>query len=42
LSPIASTPTTQPLIAKPLLRGVLHQAAFIVSLVLGTLLIVGS
>jgi hemolysin III len=28
--------------AKPLLRGVLHQAAFTVSLVVGTLLIVGS
>ena len=28
--------------AKPLLRGVLHQAAFTVSLVIGTLLIVGS
>jgi hemolysin III len=32
----------QPLLAKPLLRGVLHQAAFMVSLVIGTLLIVGA
>src|SRR5712691_12210419 len=33
---------TQPVVAKPLLRGVLHQAAFAVSLVVGTLLIVGA
>jgi hemolysin III len=33
---------TQPAPAKPLLRGVLHQAAFPVSLVVGTLLIVGA
>ena len=32
----------EPVSAKPLLRGVLHQAAFAVSLVIGTLLIVGS
>jgi hemolysin III len=31
-----------PILAKPLLRGVLHQAAFVVSLVVGTLLIVGA
>ena len=34
--------STQPVLAKPLLRGVLHQAAFAVSLVVGTLLIVGA
>lgn len=34
--------STQPVLEKPLLRGVLHQVAFTVSLVLGTLLIVGS
>ncbi len=33
---------SDPPLAKPLLRGVLHQGAFIVSLVVGTLLIVGS
>src|SRR5207253_3331674 len=33
---------SQPVPAKPLLRGVLHQAAFTVSLVVGTLLIVGA
>ena len=32
----------QPALAKPLLRGVLHQAAFTVSLVIGTLLIIGA
>ncbi|MFY9579534.1 MAG: hemolysin III family protein [Gaiellaceae bacterium] len=31
-----------PAVAKPLLRGVLHQAAFAVSLVVGTLLVVGA
>jgi hemolysin III len=31
-----------PVPAKPLLRGVLHQAAFVISLVVGTLLIVGA
>jgi hemolysin III len=35
-----STPI--PVLAKPLLRGVLHQAAFVVSLVVGTLLVVGA
>jgi hemolysin III len=35
------SPTGAPL-AKPLLRGVLHQGAFVVSLVVGALLIVGS
>jgi hemolysin III len=39
---IASSSTITPVVVKPLLRGVLHQAAFSVSLVLGTLLIVGS
>jgi hemolysin III len=33
---------TEVALAKPLLRGVLHQAAFAVSLVVGTLLIVGA
>lgn len=37
----AASPTGAAL-AKPLLRGVLHQAAFLVSLVVGTLLIVGA
>ena len=36
------TSLAQPFPGKPLLRGVLHQAAFAVSLVVGTLLIVGS
>src|SRR2546428_14193771 len=31
-----------PAVEKPLLRGVLHQAAFAVSLVVGTLLVVGA
>jgi hemolysin III len=39
---MASVTPIEPRLAKPLLRGVLHQAAFIVSLVIGTLLIVGS
>jgi hemolysin III len=42
LSGITFSSPAQPVLAKPLLRGVLHQAAFSVSLVLGTLLIVGS
>jgi hemolysin III len=37
---VAVPPTTLPALPKPLLRGVLHQAAFSVSLVVGTLLIV--
>jgi len=39
---VAVLSTTEPPLAKPLLRGVLHQGAFVVSLVVGTLLIVGS
>ena len=39
---MSSSPLTSPALAKPLLRGVLHQAAFSISLVVGTLLIVGS
>ena len=39
---IADTTDIEPVIARPLLRGVLHQAAFTVSLIIGTLLIVGS
>jgi hemolysin III len=39
---VAATSPTRPVRAKPLLRGVLHEAAFMVSLVLGTLLIVGA
>lgn len=35
-------PISAPTIVKPLLRGVLHQIAFLVSLVVGTLLIVAS
>ena len=42
LSGIAISTPAQPVLAKPLLRGVLHQAAFSISLVLGTLLIVGA
>jgi hemolysin III len=34
--------TAQPVLVKPLLRGVLHQAAFAVSLVVGTLLVIGA
>lgn len=34
--------STVPVAPKPLLRGVLHQAAFLVSLVVGTLLVVGA
>lgn len=37
----APSPTTS-VLPRPLLRGVLHQAAFLVSLVVGTLLIVGA
>jgi hemolysin III len=39
---VTVSPTTAPELARPLLRGVLHQAAFSVSLVVGTLLIVGA
>ena len=39
---VALAPSTLPVVPKPLLRGVLHQAAFLVSLVVGTLLIVGA
>lgn len=39
---MAALSVTEPPLAKPLLRGVLHQGAFIVSLVAGTLLIVTS
>jgi hemolysin III len=39
---MSSSPVTSPALAKPVLRGVLHQYAFSVSLVVGTLLIVGS
>lgn len=39
---MAVSPPTVPALPKPLLRGVLHQAAFSVSLVVGTLLIVGA
>jgi len=39
---VAVSPPTVPSLPKPLLRGVLHQAAFSVSLVVGTLLIVGA
>lgn len=42
LGGIATSLPTAPVLAKPLLRGVLHQVAFSVSLVLGTLLIVGA
>src|SRR6266545_140626 len=42
LGGMAAPSPHQPVRAKPLLRGVLHQAAFMVSLVLGTLLIVGA
>lgn len=41
MATVGAHPTEQVLV-KPLLRGVLHQAAFAVSLVVGTLLIVGS
>ena len=40
--PLTTSSSLQPALAKPLLRGVLHQVGFIVSLVLGTLLVVGS
>jgi hemolysin III len=39
---VSATSSIQPVLAKPMLRGVLHQIGFSVSLVLGTLLIVGS
>jgi len=39
---VAASYPPPPALAKPLLRGVFHQAAFTVSLVLGTLLIVGA
>jgi hemolysin III len=39
---MSSSPVSSPALAKPLLRGVLHQAAFSLSLVVGTLLIVES
>jgi hemolysin III len=39
---VTARSTTQATMAKPLLRGVLHQAAFAVSLVIGTLLILGA
>ena len=39
---MAALPATDQALAKPLLRGVLHQWAFVVSLVVGTLLILGA
>jgi hemolysin III len=39
---MAGSSSTVPVAGKPLLRGVLHQVAFLVSLVVGTLLIVGA
>lgn len=39
---MAASTSIQPVLAKPLLRGVLHQIGFSVSLVLGTLLIIGA
>jgi hemolysin III len=39
---VAASSAIEPVVAKPLLRGVLHQVGFTVSLVLGTLLIVGA
>lgn len=39
---VAVSPPTVPALPRPLLRGVLHQAAFSVSLVVGTLLIVSA
>jgi hemolysin III len=39
---VAVSPPSAPALPNPLLRGVLHQAAFSVSLVVGTLLIVGA
>lgn len=41
-APPLTSPVTSEALTKPLLRGVLHQAAFSLSLVVGTLLIVGS
>jgi hemolysin III len=40
--PLGVPTRTMPVPARPLLRGVLHQGAFLVSLVVGTLLIVGA
>ena len=42
MGPLATSSSIQPALAKPLLRGVLHQIGFSASLVLGTLLIVGA
>jgi hemolysin III len=42
LSVVAMSSPAPLVLAKPLLRGVLHQAAFSISLVLGTLLVVGA
>jgi hemolysin III len=42
VAPVAVPSTVSPALPKPLLRGVLHQAAFPVSLVVGTLLVVGA
>jgi hemolysin III len=42
LSAMAMSSPAPLVLAKPLLRGVLHQAAFSISLVLGTLLVVGA
>ena len=42
MAEVAVSPPTLPALPRPLLRGVLHQAAFSVSLVIGTLLIVGA
>src|SRR5262249_30203954 len=39
---VSASSTPEATLARPLLRGVLHQAAFAVSLVIGTLLIVGA
>jgi hemolysin III len=39
---VTVSPSTVPALPRPLLRGVLHQAGFSVSLVVGTLLIVGA
>jgi hemolysin III len=39
---VTVSPSTGPALPRPLLRGVLHQAGFSVSLVVGTLLIVGA
>ena len=42
VEPITAPTRIQPVLAKPLLRGVFHQVAFSISLVIGTLLIVGA